>query len=237
MRRPQGEWGFFLSEMLVVAGIAAMLLAAVSLLLLAAQRGFSQGSLVLDLQDETRRASDRMLTELRTATPGSTQIGQGGGSVTFRVPFDRDGNGSVLNATGQLELSDPIRYRLGGADGDQIIRDRLGPAGLGAETEPVASGLTGLIFSSPTNPPSTIAVSFEVQRRDDQGRLFRLANQLQITLRNEPAGGVILPPPQPPPRPRVDNPPPTPPPPRQAPRPRPPSQPRQPAPPRDIPIL
>jgi len=129
-------------------------------------RGWQTRENQMTTSSELRRGIQSMAREL--AQTSSSQVtsppadGNSYTSISFSVPEDRDGNGTVLNAiTGALEWSlNPITYNLVGVNGgsQQLQRTQ------GGVVSPLAYGVTALSFRRQAATPSVLEMNVTVQR-------------------------------------------------------------------------
>jgi hypothetical protein len=121
----------------------------------------------------------KMENELRKTRAAQIDIGSGTSSptLTFRIPNDNDGNGTVLNSTGQIEWSNTITYARNGAN--QITRTVSdGP------TTIIANNVTNLLFTRPAIPPNLLQIDMVVQKTTVMKRTMSDQGQIKIKMRN-----------------------------------------------------
>jgi prepilin-type N-terminal cleavage/methylation domain-containing protein len=172
--------GFSLVELLIataiVGGISLVLIAALRM----GQQSWQAEDVRMSVSQELRRGIDAISRELAaTQAAELDEIPATGswyaGAVVFRVPQDRDGNGTVLDAAGVLEWSDPITYSLGGMDGRQVIRTQVGAA-----DRVIANGVVGIQFRRQAANPSVVEMRLTVRRGGITGEF---TNQSDLTTR------------------------------------------------------
>lgn len=154
--------GFTLVELMVVVVIFLIIIAAIYGVLSMGRQSWHTGNTQVEMQQETRKAMDRMVKEIRESgyfTDNSTvpptvypkvSITGGGTIITFQVPVDDESDGivddDVLDATGNIEwgavddagidrLGWSIQYLLGGLNNRQLLRRIFNnyPAGAGVQ--------------------------------------------------------------------------------------------------------
>lgn len=139
---------FSLLELLVAVAIFFIIIGAVFSLLISGKRAFEVGNVQVEVEQEARRALDYMTKELRQSSANKIQApadGTSSSTIIFEIPYDVDGDGDVINASGVIEWSDgaggigAITYSLSGG---QILRD----LSLGGQLV-LANRITALTFS------------------------------------------------------------------------------------------
>ena len=165
-RKRWGQKGFSLVEVMVASGIAAGMALSIGMVLRAGARGWQATQDQMTSSFELRRGIHAMAREL--AQTRSDQLvglpadGNSYVSVQFRVPEDRDGDGTVLDAAGALEWSaNPITYALGGTNGQELQRTQTGAA-LSPRT--LAYGVTALSFVRRSANPLVVEMNVTVQQ-------------------------------------------------------------------------
>ncbi len=124
------------------------------------------GTSQLDIQQQARQAVSFMAKELKQTRAGTGMVGGGASvaileglptddqphtSVTFRIPFDIDNNGTVLNASGNVvDWSDKITYSL---VNNQILRSVAGGG-----TKVLANNVSSLQFTRESGAPQLIEI-------------------------------------------------------------------------------
>ncbi len=101
----------------------------------------------------SRELAETRASQMDLAT-GSNWIG----SLTFQIPEDLDGDGTVLDSGGSLEWSDPIVYAMGGLNGQQLIRTQDGA------TRVLANGVNALQFRRQIATPNVVEIQISVER-------------------------------------------------------------------------
>ncbi len=173
------RYGFTLVELMVVIFIFSIIMAATFTVLSMGRQSWHTGSTQVELQQETRRAMDRMVRELRESASSQVNITGGGGIITFRLPEDADGDDDVLDGTGNIEWGNQITYSLGGANGDQVLRTTSA-----GSTAILANNINALSFSSIS--ASEISIGITARKDAVPGRTMQSTLNSQVTLRNLP---------------------------------------------------
>lgn len=114
--------GFTLIEILVATLIMSVIMAALFVSLSIGQSSWFIGDTAIELRDQTIRSIMNMDKELSETRPSKINlaIGAVSSTITFYVPQDNDGDGSVVDSIGNIEWSGAITYSLNGSN--QIIR-------------------------------------------------------------------------------------------------------------------
>ncbi len=132
--------------------------------------------LVAELRSGTRRAGGSPPNAVIPAAPGNIQ-------VTFFLPADLDGNGTIIDAIGEIEWdnANPVQYVHVPA---QLQLQRL----QGGLTRVLADGVQSATFEDATvNPallPDEIRVTLTLQRRTPRGRTVSATSVETLKLRN-----------------------------------------------------
>lgn len=195
--------GFTLIELMVVILIFSIIVAAIFGVLTMGRQSWQTGTTQVQLQQETRKAMDRMVKELRPANLIS--IGAGASSMTFKVPIDYDpedindpeypynDDNDVLDVNGDIEwgandrindrLDWTIEYSLSISNG-QILRKVFDNASIEQINlrKVLANNISVLSFNSVS--ASEISVGITAQKDAIPGRTMQSNLQSQITLRN-----------------------------------------------------
>lgn len=131
----------------------------------------------MDVSYELRRGVDAMSQELASSRDDQLDVPADGNwynSLTFRLPVDLNGDGTVLDTAGALEWSaNPITYSLGGISGDQIVRTN------GTQLRVLTNGVQALQFRRMSATPDQVEILVTVQR----GFLNGFQNQGTLTTR------------------------------------------------------
>ncbi|MGA2775638.1 MAG: prepilin-type N-terminal cleavage/methylation domain-containing protein [Candidatus Omnitrophota bacterium] len=167
---------FTLIETLVSLLIFTVIAMGIFLVVSVAQRSWFTGDTAVEVRQQiiialitiNRELSETASaqTNLTAATPKS--------SITFRIPHDNNGDGSVVDVSGNIEWSDPITYSCD-ASGN-LTRTYEGVTSI------MAHDISSLQF---TNTQSRlIQVDITAQKTDDTGKLTQDVEQAVIKMRN-----------------------------------------------------
>lgn len=116
--------GFTLVEVLITVAIFSLIFMAIFAVLTIGESSWYSGDISVELNQEIGRALLTMTRQLRQSR--STVISNVPAddtyynSITFKVPQDIDGDGDVINSSGNMEWSQNISYSLN--ENKQIIR-------------------------------------------------------------------------------------------------------------------
>lgn len=181
--------GFSLTELLIVVALFGILSAAMGLVLLSAQRTWASGSGQAILTSELRRALDRMSLELVESQPAQIQRPAANGAwddaIVFRVPQDRDNDGTVLDANGVIaEWSNDITYATG--RNNSCSRSELNNPGLQPRTlvTALANHVTNLRFRRQTATPDVVEMQMTATTFTEEGRVMARTMGTRVKLRN-----------------------------------------------------
>lgn len=161
MRKKADGSGWTLTEVLVAAALSGGVTLGVGTAVWTSLRHWKGAENVLEVSRELQRAVEAISRELAGARTDSLSVepdGRWDSQITFRVPQDRNGNGTPFNAAGQPEWSEPIRYALGGEGGRQLIRTQ------GGASRVLANGTTELRFRRRSADPQLVEMEVSVER-------------------------------------------------------------------------
>jgi prepilin-type N-terminal cleavage/methylation domain-containing protein len=119
-----------------------------------------------------------MAHELRQTAPAKTNITEGTSSsaITFKIPYDSDSDGDVVDKIGNVEWGQDITYALDGSG--QLRRTYAGT------TSVIAPNISSLEFSRPAGQDEILQIDIIVQKKDGQGKVYQDAEQAIIKMRN-----------------------------------------------------
>ncbi len=132
--------------------------------------------LVGELRSGTRRAAGSPPNAVIPAAPGNTRI-------TFTLPADLDGNGTIVDAIGAIEWdnANPVQYVYVPA---QLQLQRL----QGVNVRVLADGVQGVTFEDAAINPALlqneVRVTLTLQRRTPRGRTVSATAVETLRLRN-----------------------------------------------------
>ena len=169
--------GFTLVELMVVMVIFSMIVAAIFGVLSAGRQSWHAGSMQLQLQQETRKAMDWMVRELRQSGQATIAGLPADGNPYAAITFQKSQGWDSVSGT--INWGNQIQYSHGGldldSDGDQDQLLRIA----GAQTEVLANNIEVLQFRRPAGSPIIVVISLQAQSQTMQSTL-----NSQVTLRN-----------------------------------------------------
>ena len=193
MKKQNARSGFTLVEIMVVCAIASLLMGLAVTLTMSSQQAWMQGASEVVVTTELRKVFDRMSRELSNSPVDQIQSLPADGvwraSILFRIPQDQNGDGSVLNASGNItEWSQWIRYLRGGTNGNNLIREvSTAPA---YTVESVGYHITDLEFRRQAATPDLVEIQVTAAATLDGRRTVSRIINSWVKLRNMQAGGV-----------------------------------------------
>jgi len=170
--------GFTLVEILVVTIIFLILVFGIFAVMNVGRSAWLTGDVSVELRQEIIKAFMTMERELKETRPAqiSLSIGSSSASLTFKIPRDNNGDGTVLDAFGNIEWSGDIKYALN--VNNQIIRTTSNTTSI------LANDIIRLQFSRPTSPLNLLQIDITAQKTSATGRIFQDTGQIIIKMRN-----------------------------------------------------
>lgn len=119
-----------------------------------------------------------MERDLRQTAPAKINLGEGvtANSITFKIPFDIDADGLVVDNVGSIEWGGDITYARNGAN--QLTRTA------GGTTSVIVPNIATLEFSRQVGEDELIQIDIVVQKADNQGILYSDVEQAIVKMRN-----------------------------------------------------
>jgi prepilin-type N-terminal cleavage/methylation domain-containing protein len=170
--------GFTLVEILVATAIFTILILAGFQVMEVGRSFWFTGDVTVELRQEIIKAFMRMEAELKETRPAQISLGSGtsSSSLTFKIPQDNNGDGTILDASGNIEWSGDITYALNGAN--QITRTASDI------TTIIANNVISLMFTRPTSPVNILQIDITVRKASAIGRQQQDSGQIMIKMRN-----------------------------------------------------
>lgn len=170
--------GFTLLEILVALSIFTFLILAIFGVMDLGRASWITGSAAVEVHQEIIKSFMTMEKELRETSPGRISLtsGTSGPSITFQAPQDIDGDGDVLDASGNIEWSGGITYALNPFN--QITRDVSGA------TSVLANNIVNLQFTRPVSSFNIIQIDMTARKISVIRRQFQETGQIIIKMRN-----------------------------------------------------
>ena len=170
--------GFTLVETFVSTVILIMLFLAVFQLMDVGRGSWFTGDTVVELRQEIMKAIMKMDFELKKTRPAQISLGSGASSssLTFKIPQDNNGDGTILDASGNIEWSNNITYALNGTN--QITRTVSGVTSI------IANDVISLQFTRPASPVDILQIDIIARKTSVIRRQVQDTGQIIIKMRN-----------------------------------------------------
>ncbi|MFH0856213.1 MAG: prepilin-type N-terminal cleavage/methylation domain-containing protein [Candidatus Omnitrophota bacterium] len=168
--------GFTLVEVLVTSVILAVLVTALFLVLNLGQSSWTNADTGIQLRQEIARALMFMSQELKQTSAAKIDLtlNSSAGSISFRIPQDPDGDGYVVDASGNIDWSPEINYSLNSSG--QVLRE------YGGVTSIIANNISSLAFTRILS--EVLQIDLTASRVSNTGVTLRDADQIIVKLRN-----------------------------------------------------
>ena len=168
--------GMTLLEAIVAIVIFAIIITATYLVLIVGNRSWYSTDVTAEIRQEVVRALLKMQIELVQTRPSRTSIavGHSANSITFSLPQDRDGDGTVLNSLGQIEWSDNITYSRDGQN--RIIRT------VAANTSVLAKDISSLLFNRTED--TILQVDINATKTSVTKQVLQDTGEITVRMRN-----------------------------------------------------
>jgi len=169
---------FTLLEVMVSVSIFTLMILAVFGVMDVGRASWFTGGLAVEMRQEIIKPFMTMEKELRETASSqvSLQSGTNSSSITFRAPQDNDGDGDVLDATGNIEWSGTITYALNASG--QITRTASGA------TSVLANNIVGLVFTRPVTPVNILRIDITSRKTSVLRRQIQDTGQIEVKMRN-----------------------------------------------------
>lgn len=169
--------GITLVEIMVTSVILAILIVALFLVLSIGQRSWLSADASIQLRQDIARAIIVMGQDLSETSPAKINLALNNpaASITFKIPQDLNGDGTVVTVAGDIEWSPNITYSLNASN--QIQR-----AVSGGATTIIANNITGLQFTRLQN--EVVRINVTAGKVSDIGKPAQDTGQVIIKLRN-----------------------------------------------------
>lgn len=167
---PFSLWGLTLLEVMVVVAIFSVIFAILLTVFASGRVSFQTQDTQIELQQEVRRAVDRMVLEMHQA--GSATISTTlatNDTVTFQIPTGFDANGNVV-------WGPSIQYFRGGLNNSQLIRTYNGT------NTTLANQVASLVFSAPSS--EIIAINISMNKTSLSQAALQANMTTRVRLRN-----------------------------------------------------
>ena len=154
--------GFTLIELMVSSAIAVGIGVVITMTLKMSQQSWEVSDAYLTSSLQLRMAAETLSHDFVSAKETTLSIPANGAwynTISFQMPLDMNGDGSMVGGGGAVELSPVFSYSLGGASGNQVIRTLNG-----AFNRVVANGVSSIQFRRQAATPKVVEISLTVQR-------------------------------------------------------------------------
>jgi prepilin-type N-terminal cleavage/methylation domain-containing protein len=170
--------GFTLIEIIIAVGIFSLVILSVFAVMDAGRNAWFTGDVLIQLRQDIINTFGIMEKELRQTRPAqiSLLINSSSPSLTFKMPHDNNGDGTILDALGNIEWSQDITYALNA--NNQITRTFAGT------TSVLANNIVNLQFSRPAAPFNLLQIDITARKAAITGRIIQDSGQIMIKMRN-----------------------------------------------------
>jgi prepilin-type N-terminal cleavage/methylation domain-containing protein len=188
VQEPRKAAGFTLVEVIVATAVFFILVNMAFVTMNTGMNSWFSSSTSVELRSELIKTLAAMERELKETAPAKLENLPSGGSaatLTFHLPQDVDGDGTLINWNGTAPKYEPIiewspttvTYAVNGT-GVLIRSTSLG------QSRVVAQDIVGLQFSRPTTVSNILQIDLSAQKNDVKGRVLSDAARLMIKMRN-----------------------------------------------------
>jgi len=169
--------GFTLVEILVSIIIFSIICVGIGLTVVAGRSSLFTADVPTQLRQNLIFSIMTLSRELRETTPSRTDlaVGASANSISFQVPFDNNGDGSIVDTIGNIEWGSNITYSLNGSG--QLIRTQAGT------TRIISPNITILQFSRPAGEDRIIQIDITTQKATSAGN-WQDSEQARLKMRN-----------------------------------------------------
>jgi len=172
--------GFTLIEVMISMAVVLILAAAITRVLLVGNSSWHIGDAEVQVNQEARRGMSNMVRELRNTRPLSTIInvpadGAYYSTITFKIPSDSDGDGDVIDASGNVEWSDAITYSVAN---NQLWRNTTNSATV------LANNVNSLSFRRQPTSSDIIEIALQTRKTTVEQRVISATLNCSVKLRN-----------------------------------------------------
>lgn len=195
--------GFTFIEVMITLLVFSIISLTLWAVLSTGKHSWHRGVTQIELQQETRKAMDRITKELRQSGSTHMAISGAGTVLTFQVPVDWDNDGDIVDDDGNIEWGADdtkdwaIQYFLNNnrqllrrtldayPNGNQTGADKILANNIRSDTPP-PNGPNALMFTDefPAAPLTVIGIEVSAQKPAIPGQLLQATLQSQVTLRN-----------------------------------------------------
>ena len=173
--------GFTLVEILISFAILVLVMLAIFSVMDIGRNAWFLGDVSTQVRHEIINAFTNMDRELKETRPSqqSLSIGTTSAQLTFKIPQDGNGDGTVLDVNGNIEWSDDITYALNGAH--ELTRT---VSGVPPVTSVLARDIVNVQFSRPLSTINLLVIDITAQKASSAGRIVQDSGEIKIKMRN-----------------------------------------------------
>ncbi|MCX5696865.1 MAG: prepilin-type N-terminal cleavage/methylation domain-containing protein [Candidatus Omnitrophica bacterium] len=170
--------GFTLVEILVAVSIFLILIFSVFAAMGVGTRAGFSGDTSVEVRQEIIKAFMTMEKELKVTRPSQIDLRSGttNTTLTFKLPQDNNGDGTILDAGGNVEWSGNITYALNNAN--QITRTAAGV------TRILSHDIMSLLFTRTATSVDLLQIDITAQKVSAARRTIQDSGQITIRMRN-----------------------------------------------------
>jgi len=169
--------GFSLIELIFAVSIFLIMILAIFAVMDVGRGAWFTADVTVELRQEIIKAFTTMEKELKETRPAeiSVAIDSSSASLTFKIPQDIDGDGTILNSAGNIEWSNNVTYAL---SGNSITRTS------GGAPMVLANNIVSLQFSRPESPVNLLQIDIAAQKKAVNARMMSDTGQITVKMRN-----------------------------------------------------
>ncbi len=178
---------FTLVELMVVLAIFVVVFGIILALLSIGQASWQSASSKIIVTQELRRGMEYMVRELSQAGNSTISLAIGGtsNSISFKMPQDLDGDGTILFSNNVLEgLRPPDPFVTYALTYDASLGFNQLTRTMGASSSVLANYLTALQFNRNSSTPNIIEINISAQKISTFGRTLSGNLNGRVILRN-----------------------------------------------------
>ncbi len=170
--------GYTLTESIIAYLVLSVMILGALQIMDVEWKSFQTSELNSSLRMQIVTTFTRMEKELKTTRPAQVNLASGAtaNTLTFHIPQDVNGDGTVLDGSGNVEWSGDIVYALNNTN--QLTRTA------GGATSILANNVTSLQFNRPAALLDVLQVTLTASRTTSAGRTVTDTDQARVQMRN-----------------------------------------------------